>query len=201
MNLAVIRRVLHRHSGSTKTFFYRMRPNYLPNPRTNNKNLCKFVNFNGIELKFRGLVGLRCILLVIDVSPLGLDHGLNPGHEPGADVLDRVPGHVDPDLVDGGLEGLGVRVLLDIDLCWDICPYQMVEGPEVWGAGLPIVFGPEIEVRPEPALDHILGVAGGPILHQDRVPGVLEVCLDPWEHGTFQHQLQVLHIPHPEPNW
>ena len=64
---------------------------------------------------------------VINVSPLGLYEGLDPGPEPGPDILDLVPGHVGPDLVDGGLEGFGVGVLLDIDLPLDICPYQIVQ--------------------------------------------------------------------------
>ena len=99
------------------------------------------------------------------------------------------------------LRAFGVGVLLDIDLPLDIRPYQIVQGIEVRGAGLPNVFGPEIEVHPKPALDHVPGVAGGPILHQDRFPGVLEVSLDPGEHVSFQHQLQVLLDPYPEPDW
>ena len=44
--------------------------------------------------------------------------------EPGADVLDFIPGYMGPDLVDGGLEVLGIEVLLDIEHRFDICPYK-----------------------------------------------------------------------------
>ena len=80
-----------------------MRPNYLPNPGTNDKNLHKFVNFHSVEPKFGGLVGLSCSFPLLNVSSLGLDESLDPGPEPGAGVLDLVPGHVGPDLVDGAL--------------------------------------------------------------------------------------------------
>ena len=71
---------------------YSMRPNYLPNTGTSNKNLHKFVNFHSVEPKFGGLVGLRWSFPKINVSPLGLDGSLDPGPEPGADVLDLSPG-------------------------------------------------------------------------------------------------------------
>ena len=111
-----------------------MRPNYLPNPGTNDKNLHKFVNFHSFEPKFGGLVGLSCSFPVFNVSHLGLDDSLDPGPEPGTGVLDLVPRHVGPDLVDGGLEGLGVGVLLDVEHHIDICPYQIVQGIEARGA-------------------------------------------------------------------
>ena len=178
-----------------------MRPNYLPNPGTNIKNLHKFVNFYGIEPKFQGLVGLRCIFPVINVSPLGLYDGLDPGPEPGAYVLDLVPGHVGPDLVDGGLEGLGVGVLFDVDLGLDVRPYGEVQGIEVRRARRPNIFGPKIDASPEPVLDEVRGVAGGPVLHEDHVVVVVEVLLDPGQHVGLQHQLQVVLCPHPEPDW
>ena len=117
-----------------------MRPNYLPNPGTNHKILHKFVNFHQIEPKFGGLLGLSCSFPVINVSPLGLEDSLDPGPEPGADVLDFIPTFSGPDLADGGLEGLGVGVLLDIAHGFDICPYQIVQGIEVRGAESPNVF-------------------------------------------------------------
>ena len=56
---------------------------------------------------------------------------------------------------------------------------------------------PEIEVRP----DHVRGVTGCPVRHQDHIPSVIEVGLDPEEHMSLKDQLQVLFGPHPEPNW
>ena len=55
---------------------------------------------------------------------------------------------------------------------------------------------PEIEVRP----DHVWGVTGCPVRHQDHIPSVIEVGLDPEEHMSLKDQLQVLFGPHPEPN-
>ena len=55
-------------------------------------------------------------------------------------MLDLVPGHVGLDLVDGGLEGLGVGVLLDFEHSFDICPYQIVQWIEVLGDEWPNVF-------------------------------------------------------------
>ena len=59
---------------------------------------------------------------------------------------------------------------------------------------------PEIKVFLEPVLDHVRGVTGGPVLHQDHIPCVIEVGLDPGEHMSLKDQLQVLLGPHPEPN-
>ena len=49
-------------------------------------------------------------------------------------MLDFIPTFSGPDLADGGLEGLGVGVLLDVEHRFDICPYQIVQGIEVRGA-------------------------------------------------------------------
>ena len=101
-----------------------MRPNYLPIPGTNNKNNHKYVNFYWIAPKFGGLVGLTCIFSLINVPTRGHNDCPNPRPEPGADDPDLVAKHIGPDLVDGGLEGLSVGVLFDIDLGLDVCPYK-----------------------------------------------------------------------------
>ena len=46
-------------------------------------------------------------------------------------------------------------------------------------------FWPKIEVRP----DHVQGVKGGPVRHQDHIPCVIEVGLDPEEHMSLKDQL------------
>ena len=61
-------------------------------------------------------------------------------------------------------------------------------------------FWPEIDMLPEPTLDPVRGVTGGPVLHQDHIPYVIEVGQDPVEHMSLKDQLQVLLGPHPEPD-
>ena len=161
-----------------------MRPNYLPNPGKNHKNLPKFVNFHRIEPKFGGLVGLSCSFPVINVSPLGLDGSLDPGPKPGADVLDFIPGYMGPDLVDGGLEVLGIEVLLDIEHRFDICPYQIVQGIEVRGAESPNVFLARNRGAPR--------ASSGPRLGYDRGPcpasGPHSLCNRSWPGSNGTHE-------------
>ena len=93
---------------------YSMWPNYLPNTGTSNKNLHKFVNFHSVEPKFGGLVGLRWSFPKINVSPPWPWWQPWPWAWTWRRCARSQPGHVGPDLVDGGLEGLGVGVLLDV---------------------------------------------------------------------------------------
>ena len=56
-------------------------------------------------------------------------------------------------------------------------------------------------MSPDPVLDKVCGVAGGPILHEDHSLVIIEVVLDPGQHMGIQHQLQLVLGPHPEPYW
>ena len=92
-------------------------------------------------------------------------------------------------------------MLLEVDLGLDVCPYGEVQGIEVCKLGSQTSLGPKFDVSPEPVLDKVRCVAGGPALHEDHVVIVVKVVLDPGQHVGLQHPLQVVLCPHPEPDW
>ena len=79
------------------------------------KNVITFTIFIGLTPNLFCLIDLTLIFHLVNVATLSLYHSLNPGPEPGADLPDLIGEHVAPGLGDGGLQGLGVRVLAIIE--------------------------------------------------------------------------------------
>ena len=147
-------------------------------------------------------------LSLVNVSNLGLNDGLNPGPEPGADVPDLVLQQALQDLGDGDPQGIGIVMFGVIDLTIKISPNWKIQYIEVWGARRPEVFGPEIIVVAGPVLDEVGHVTGHPVLHQDGLRIVYKVGLDPKDVVGLQHPLQVALSPKlrlisrsPEADW
>ena len=65
--------------------------------------------------------------------------------------------------------------MLDINLSLIISPHGKNQGIEVQQAWRPNILGPLVEACLEPVLDDVFYVAGGPIVHQNDIIGIVKV--------------------------
>ena len=132
------------------------------------------------------------------MTPICLNHGLEPGPEGTTDLDDVVHGHGIPLLLDRGLQGVNVSVGGSTGLALNIAPNSIIQWCSIWRGRWPEVGRPEIsQIVLTPLLNNLGFMAWGAVLLPAVVAlGVL--LIQPWLNNCLEY-LQVLLCPHPEP--